>query len=127
MRQDDTHEKKHCKEFFLKYFWMAQKVNKKRHKDGNFQRHEHLSRRNKEIPSWVVQLNHLRARVARRLVVSDMQRMPPFPGGFVYGEDENIFKNVHKTNICMSKYMRTSRNRHERNFTTQEASPKGIN
>ena len=104
---------------------MAQKVNKKRHKDGNFQRHEHLSRRNKEIPSWVVQLNHLRARVARRLVASDMQRMPPFPGGFFYGEDENIFKNVHKTSTCMSKYMRTSRNTYGLNFTTKETIPKG--
>ena len=97
------HKKTHVKCYFSRVFFLCQIVNKKRHKDGNFQRHEHLSRRNKEIPSWVVQLNHLRARVARRLVASDMQRMPPFPGGFFNGEDEIIFKNVHKNALkCLN-------------------------
>lgn len=121
------HKKTHVKCYFSHVFFLCQIVNKKRQKDGNLQRQEHLSRRNKEIPSWVVQLNHQRARVARRLVASDMQRMPPFLGGFFYGEDANKFKNVLKTNTCKSKYMRTSRNRHERNLTTQETSPKGNN
>ena len=70
-------------------FLPSHKVNEKRHKDGDFQRQEHLSRRNKEIPRWIVELNHQRTRIACRLVGSYVKKSH-FSGG--YGEDANNSK-----------------------------------
>ena len=82
MRLNDTHKKKHGKEFFLKDFWMSLKVNEMRRKDGNFQRQEHFSKRKKEIPRWIVQLNHQRTRIACHLVGSYVKKMPLFRVAF---------------------------------------------
>jgi hypothetical protein len=57
---------------------MSQKVNKKRQKDGNFQRQEHFSKSRKGIPRWIVQLNHQRTRIDCHLVGSYVKKMPLF-------------------------------------------------